>query len=193
MVFDDGKGPVRCRLPCHRPCVVAAVTLGLPSMRLPRTFNWECRSPAKLAGPATFRIISDIDPSPSAKDYKCGTLTYDKHNGTDFRLPSLEAQKAGVEVLASASGRVLRTRDGAPDGAFRKSAREAVRDVECGNGLVIEHARTLGNPILPSGQWQPAGKARRSCQSWAAAWPRRPLGAYRVSSSPFHGPASEQL
>jgi murein DD-endopeptidase MepM/ murein hydrolase activator NlpD len=52
----------------------------------------------------------------------------------------LEAQKAGVEVLASASGRVLRTRDGALDGAFRKSAREAVRDVECGNGVVIEHA-----------------------------------------------------
>ena len=82
----------------------------------------------------------DIDPSPSAKDYKCGTLTYDKHNGTDFRVPSLESQQAGVEVLASASGRVLRTRDGAQDGAFRRSEREAVRDVECGNGVVIEHA-----------------------------------------------------
>jgi len=54
-------------------------------------------------------------------------------------LPSLASQKAGVEVLASASGRVLRTRDGTPDGAFGKSAREAVRDVECGNGVVIEH------------------------------------------------------
>ena len=82
----------------------------------------------------------DIDPSASAKDYKCGTLTYDKHNGTDFRVPSLEAQQAGVEVLASASGRVLRTRDGAQDGGFRRSEREAVRDVECGNGVVIEHA-----------------------------------------------------
>jgi hypothetical protein len=81
----------------------------------------------------------DVDPSGSARDYKCGTLTYDGHNGTDFRLPSLASQKAGVEVLASASGRVLRTRDGAPDGAFGKSAREAVRDVECGNGAVIEH------------------------------------------------------
>ena len=81
----------------------------------------------------------DVDPSASARDYKCGTLTYDGHNGTDFRLPSLASQKAGVGVLASASGRVLRTRDGAPDGAFGKSAREAVRDVECGNGVVIEH------------------------------------------------------
>ncbi len=36
----------------------------------------------------------------------------------------MASQRAGVEVLASASGRVLRTRDGAPDGAFGKSARE---------------------------------------------------------------------
>jgi hypothetical protein len=55
-------------------------------------------------------------------------------------LPSLRAQEAGVEVFAAASGRVLRTRDGVPDGAFGKSAPEAVRDVECGNGVVIEHA-----------------------------------------------------
>jgi len=81
----------------------------------------------------------DADPSASARDFKCGTRTYDGHNGTDFRLPSLASQKAGVEVLASASGRVLRARDGAPDGAFGKSARQAVRDVECGNGVVIEH------------------------------------------------------
>jgi hypothetical protein len=81
----------------------------------------------------------DVDPSASTQDYKCGTRTYDGHNGTDFRLPTLASQKAGVEVLAAASGRVLRTRDGAPDGAVGKSAREAVRDVECGNGVVIEH------------------------------------------------------
>jgi Peptidase family M23 len=82
---------------------------------------------------------TDVDPSASARDYKCGTLTYDRHNGTDFRLPSLASQKAGVEVLAAANGRVLRARDGLADGAFGKSAREAVRDVECGNGVVIEH------------------------------------------------------
>lgn len=81
----------------------------------------------------------DDDPSQSSRDYKCGSLTYDAHNGTDFRIPSLAAQKSGVDVLASASGRVLRMRDGVPDGAFGKTAREAVRDVECGNGVLIEH------------------------------------------------------
>lgn len=82
----------------------------------------------------------DIDSSSAAKDYKCGTLTYDGHNGTDFRLSSLDAQRVRVNVLASASGRVVRTRDGVLDGSFRKSAREAVRDIECGNGVVIEHS-----------------------------------------------------
>lgn len=81
----------------------------------------------------------DVDSSSAVKDYKCGTLTYEGHNGTDFRLRSLDALRAGVNVLASASGRVVRMRDGIPDGSFLKSSREAVRDIECGNGVVIEH------------------------------------------------------
>ena len=83
---------------------------------------------------------TDLDSSPAARDYICGTLSYDGHNGTDFRLPSMAAQRAGVEVLASAAGRVLRTRDGLADGTGGKPDREAVRDTECGNGAVIEHA-----------------------------------------------------
>ena len=52
----------------------------------------------------------DEDLSPNSRDYQCGTLTYDGHDGTDFRVPSLAAQKAGVSVLAAARGRVLRVR-----------------------------------------------------------------------------------
>jgi hypothetical protein len=81
----------------------------------------------------------DIDPTPSAKDYRCGTLTYDAHNGIDFRLPSMAAQRTGVDVVAAAAGRVARVRDGVTEGVFLKSGREAVRDSECGNGVVIEH------------------------------------------------------
>ncbi|WP_458758560.1 M23 family metallopeptidase [Afipia sp. TerB] len=80
----------------------------------------------------------DADPSPSAKDYTCGTLTYDGHSGTDFRVPS--RAQSNVEVVAAASGKVLRVRDGVADGAFRESGRDVVRDIECGNGVVIEHA-----------------------------------------------------
>ncbi|WP_424629823.1 M23 family metallopeptidase [Bradyrhizobium sp. SYSU BS000235] len=81
----------------------------------------------------------DIDPAPSAKDYRCGTLSYDAHNGTDFRLPTMKARRAGVDVIAAAAGRVARVRDGVPEGVFLKSGRDAVKDMECGNGVVIEH------------------------------------------------------
>ncbi|MEH2512768.1 hypothetical protein V1291_004122 [Nitrobacteraceae bacterium AZCC 1564] len=81
----------------------------------------------------------DVDPAPSAKDYRCGTLSYDDHNGTDFRLPSMKVQRAGVDVIAAAAGRVARVRDGIPDGVFLKSGRDAVKGMECGNGVVVEH------------------------------------------------------
>ncbi len=54
----------------------------------------------------------DRDPSPAAQDYQCGTLTYEGHDGTDIRIPTMAAQKAGVNVLAAADGKVLRVRDG---------------------------------------------------------------------------------
>ena len=44
----------------------------------------------------------DHDSSSKARDYQCGTLTYDGHNGTDFRLPNLAARRAGINVLAAA-------------------------------------------------------------------------------------------
>jgi hypothetical protein len=81
----------------------------------------------------------DEDPSDGARDYRCGTLTYDGHDGTDFRVPTLAAQKAGVDVLAAARGRVLRIRDGQPDGALAQFGRNAVGGAECGNGVVIAH------------------------------------------------------
>jgi murein DD-endopeptidase MepM/ murein hydrolase activator NlpD len=83
----------------------------------------------------------DQDPSPESKDFACGTLTYDGHNGTDFRVPTLKSQ---VDVLAAADGRVLRARDDVPDVSVRAAGRrEAVQGTECGNGLVVAHADGL--------------------------------------------------
>jgi len=81
----------------------------------------------------------DADASDGAKDYRCGTLTYNDHNGTDFRVPSIAAQRRGVNVLAAADGKVLRVRDGVPDRSVREKGRESVRGTECGNGMVIAH------------------------------------------------------
>jgi murein DD-endopeptidase MepM/ murein hydrolase activator NlpD len=81
----------------------------------------------------------DHDPSAGARDYRCGRLTYDKHNGTDFRLPDLAAQRAGVDVLAAAEGRVLRSRDGVSDAFVTTPGSSGVEGRECGNGVVLAH------------------------------------------------------
>ena len=79
----------------------------------------------------------DVDPGSGAQDYQCGTLTYDGHDGTDFRLPNTAAQ---VDVIAPAVGRVLRVRDGVQDVSVRVGGHKPVQGSECGNGAVIAHA-----------------------------------------------------
>ena len=85
--------------------------------------------------------LFDHDPGPAARDFRCGSRTYDGHDGTDIRLPSLAAMRRGVAVLAAAPGVVLAVRDGEPDHQVASPAdRAAIRGRECGNGVVIAHA-----------------------------------------------------
>lgn len=74
----------------------------------------------------------DADPGPSARDFTGGPLSYDGHQGTDFRVADLEAMEGGVIVRAPAAGRVRGVRDGVPDGTF-------TQDQDCGNGIAIDH------------------------------------------------------
>ncbi|MBS1301312.1 M23 family metallopeptidase [Loktanella sp. SALINAS62] len=81
----------------------------------------------------------DHDPTDGASDFRCGSLTYDGHKGTDFALPSLAAQAAGVSVLAAADGVVAGVRDGMPDILQTGETAPDVAGRECGNGVVIRH------------------------------------------------------
>ena len=81
----------------------------------------------------------DDDPGPGFKDFACGTATYDKHNGVDFRLLSAEAAKANVPVLAAADGKVKATREGMPDLFLRDNKADDIKGRECGNGVVVDH------------------------------------------------------
>lgn len=83
--------------------------------------------------------LVDLDPGPEARDFTCGTMTYNGHNGIDLRVPDLAAMRAGVEVVAAAGGVVRGARDGMPDRSVRETGREAVASRECGNGVVIAH------------------------------------------------------
>jgi murein DD-endopeptidase MepM/ murein hydrolase activator NlpD len=81
----------------------------------------------------------DHDPSSEVRDYQCGTLGDDKHDGTDFRLLNMTAQKAGVDVVAAADGKVASTREGVPDISVRGQDVEKISQIGCGNAVVIEH------------------------------------------------------
>jgi hypothetical protein len=70
-----------------------------------------------------------------SRDYQCGSRTYDGHDGTDIRLQDLAAQRAGVDVLAAASGRVVGARDGMADVSVRVIEKAAIAGKECGNGV----------------------------------------------------------
>lgn len=80
----------------------------------------------------------DHDASAGWRDFSCGAMTYDGHDGTDIRIPTLEAQRNGVGVLAAADGTVLRARMDMPDKALTDDESDADPRA-CGNGLVIDH------------------------------------------------------
>ena len=101
--------------------------------------SYGCRLIASSAQPARFRtMLTSILPCRltiiSAEAERMTDMKV-----SDFRLPSLRAQHAGVNVLAAASGRVLRVRDGVPDISVRDHEVGAVNGRECGNGVVIDH------------------------------------------------------
>jgi murein DD-endopeptidase MepM/ murein hydrolase activator NlpD len=81
----------------------------------------------------------DHDPGSGAKDYRCGGETYDKHDGTDIRVPDMAAVRRGVPVLAAAAGRVRGGRDGMDDINVARIGQAAVANRECGNGVVVVH------------------------------------------------------
>jgi hypothetical protein len=85
----------------------------------------------------------DRDPGPASKDYLCGSASYNDHSGVDFRIPDMAAQGRGVDVLAAASGRVSRVRDGVADVSVKSIDRTTIEGRECGNGVVIDHGGGL--------------------------------------------------
>ena len=81
--------------------------------------------------------LFDHDAGPGRRDYRCGVLTTDGHDGTDIRLRTMADMRAGVPVVAARAGIVLRTRDGEPDAGLAGPGRTAGKDA--GNAVVIDH------------------------------------------------------
>ncbi len=81
----------------------------------------------------------DADPGPGTRDFSCGPLSYDGHDGTDFRLGTLADQAAGVDVLAAAPGVVVGIRDAMPDILQGWTGAPDLQGRDCGNGVSIRH------------------------------------------------------
>ena len=80
---------------------------------------------------------ADHDPGKGATDFACGVASYDGHDGTDFRALNTTSK---LDVIAAAAGTVKAVRDGVPDNLVKSEAdRNAVKNIECGNGMVIDH------------------------------------------------------
>lgn len=81
----------------------------------------------------------DHDAGPGRLDYACGRLSYDGHDGTDFRTRDVVTMREGMPVVAAADGTVRAVRDGMDDIRLSEIGREQVAGREAGNGVVIVH------------------------------------------------------
>ncbi|MEZ5647599.1 MAG: M23 family metallopeptidase [Alphaproteobacteria bacterium] len=81
----------------------------------------------------------DLAPGEEAKDFRCNTLTYNGHDGTDIRLRDYPQMRQGIAVLAAAAGRVRNTRDGMADVTKETLNPSAITGRYCGNAVILEH------------------------------------------------------
>ena len=128
------KPPVRSCAVAAAACLLGAST----PARADIVLDW----PVACRVGATCEIQHYVDHGSGGdpKDFRCGTVTYKGHNGTDIRVPTMADERRGVDVLAAAAGRVLRTRDGMDDVSVAVTGHDAVKDRDCGNAALIAHA-----------------------------------------------------
>ncbi len=119
--------------------VLGLIALGLPGAASAQEISLRLPVACEIGRTCFIQHYLDHDPTPEARDHQCGTLTYDGHDGIDFRVPTTAAMRAGVDVIAAADGKVLRTRDGLEDISITGRGRENVENTECGNGALVDH------------------------------------------------------
>lgn len=124
-----------------RAAQVAALTIAAAAA-FPAAADIVLRPPVDCALGQTCFIQQyvDHDRTGRSSDFRCGGLANNGHTGTDFRVPTLRDVARGVNVVASAPGRVRGVRDGMEDRLFRQSDSSEVHGRDCGNGVVIDHA-----------------------------------------------------
>ena len=109
----------------------------------------------------------DLAPGPDVQDHACGKLSYDGHKGTDIRVSDLTVLQRGIPITAAADGRVKATRDGMKDVDVRIGGLDSVKNMECGNGVILDHGggwltkychMRQGSVATPNGSFVKAGQ-----------------------------------
>jgi hypothetical protein len=125
--------------------IFSVVFAASPLARVPTFLNAAQNDPMQLSFPVACEVgkscliqkLVDHDFSDQRRDYRCGNLTTDGHDGVDIRLRTMDDMRSGFVVTASAAGTVLRMRDGEPDMSSRE--RKDLNGRDAGNGVVIDH------------------------------------------------------
>lgn len=81
----------------------------------------------------------DHEPGPGVRDYHCGALAYDGHDGTDIAVRDLGVMADGIAVVAAAPGTIKAARDGMADAGLDSSEPGTIKGRECGNGVLVAH------------------------------------------------------
>lgn len=88
--------------------------------------------------------VNYVDMNPEegkVEDFQCLNRSYDNHKGTDFAVRHMGDIEAGINVLAGASGKVLRLRDGETDTIKASEDLDKIREAnkDCGNAVILDH------------------------------------------------------
>lgn len=99
--------------------------------------------PVACALPAQCMVQFYVDnrAGPAVGDYRCGTVSYDRHRGTDIRVRTMQDVRKGVKVLAAAAGVVVAVRDGEPDIEVSVLGRDKTSNKGGGNVVVLDHGQ----------------------------------------------------
>ena len=95
--------------------------------------------------PCFVQNLVDIDRGKGILDPFCNAATFDKHKGTDIRLPNIAARQRWGDILSIADGVVTATRGNMADRLWQtKADQKRFKGRECGNGVAINHGKING-------------------------------------------------
>ena len=117
------------RVPLFGMRLGVLLTLAQPAVAFELAFPAACT----LGETCYIQQYPDHDPGPGARDFTCGPLSYDGHDGTDIALLNRAEMAQGIAVLAAAAGTVIGLRDGVQDFV------PFTQGQECGNGVVLDN------------------------------------------------------